>query len=299
MNIQSRHEPKARRYVREKVSKYPKLHEFLTSLHLKYCDLTGFLHVLPDYYIIGGAKCGTSSLHQYLLQHPNIKPAMGKELHFFEEFYSRGINWYKVCFPYKFQKIFSSKNFLTGDSTPRYIDHPKVPVRIKKVTPHAKFIILLRNPIDRAFSHYNMNFHSGYEKESFEKAIEMEEDRIKGEFEKMILDDDYNSREYYGHAYLNRGIYYNRLVDWFEEFSQDQFLIIKSEEFFTEPESSYNHALRFLNLKPQSLKEYKKYKVGKYAKRKMEKATREKLINFFKPYNEKLKKLTGINFNWE
>ena len=72
---------------------------------MKYCGATGFLHVKPDFYIIGFAKCGTTSLFEYLISHPNIHPPKGKEIDFFDRLYSRGINWYKVGFPFTIQKF--------------------------------------------------------------------------------------------------------------------------------------------------------------------------------------------------
>ena len=147
--------------MRHKLEKYPKLQKLVTFVYMKYCGATGFLHVKPDFYIIGFAKCGTTSLFEYLISHPNIHPPKGKEIDFFDRLYSRGINWYKVGFPFTIQKfiekVFFRKKFLTGEATPRYIEHPHAINRIKQTTPNAKFIILLRNPIDRAFSQHNMN----------------------------------------------------------------------------------------------------------------------------------------------
>jgi len=166
---------KTRRLVRHKLDKHKKLQKLTTQIYLKYCNITGFAHVIPDFLIIGFPKCGTTSLYEYLLQHPDIHPPIGKEIDYFDRLYSRGRNWYKVRFPTVFKKnIFTKvlgRDFLTGEATPRYMIHPHALNRIKKILPKAKFIILLRNPIDRAFSHYNMNFRNGYENLSFEQDI--------------------------------------------------------------------------------------------------------------------------------
>jgi len=161
MKTDTKKPAKIRRSLRGKLSKYEKVHAAAISAHNVYCSLTGSFHSLPDFYIIGAAKCGTTSLYQYLIRHPSVNPGIGKEIHYFEELYYRGENWYRACFPFEFQKFFSklthNEIMMSGDSTPRYIDHPLVPNRINKLTPNAKFIVMLRNPIDRAFSHYNMN----------------------------------------------------------------------------------------------------------------------------------------------
>ena len=139
---------RTRRFLRQKLDKHKKLQKFTTSLYLKYCTLTGYVHVLPDFLIIGFPKCGTTSLYEYLIQHPDIYPPIGKEIDFFDRLYYRKNNWYKVRFPTIFQKNFIEKilkrHFLTGEATPRYILHPHALHRIKKAIPKAKFIILLR-----------------------------------------------------------------------------------------------------------------------------------------------------------
>ena len=167
-----------RKYIRHKLDKHKKLQNLSTSLYLKYCNLVGPLHVLPNFMIIGFPKCGTTSLYDYLTQHPQITPPLGKEIDFFDRLYERGVNWYRVRFPGKAYNFFkhtaSNKKIFTGEATPRYVFHPLALQRIKKLIPDSKFIILLRNPIDRAYSHYNMNFQNGYEYRTFEDAIEHE-----------------------------------------------------------------------------------------------------------------------------
>lgn len=293
---------KTRRIVRTKLSKHKTLHDAAISLHHVYCSLTGFMHVLPDFYIIGAAKCGTTSLYQYLIRHPYVHPGIGKEIHYFEELYYRGENWYRACFPFKFQKYFFKLNqkndLITGDSTPRYIDHPYVPRRIKELTPNAKFIVMLRNPIDRAFSHYNMNLKNQYETLSFEDAIKQEPQRIKGEYE-MMEKTEKVSFNYYLYAYLDRGIYVNRLKNWLDIFPKKNFLIIKSEEFFKDTSIQYKRVIEFLNLPKWDLKEYPAHMVGRYQENDIATKLRNELQQFFKPYNEKLYKLLDTDFGWD
>ncbi len=237
------------------------------------------------------------------MQHPCIHPCTTKEPRFFDKYYNRGINWYKSCFPFTFQKKFEKKffhrKFFTGEATERYFEHPYVPQRIKKITPNAKFIVLLRNPIDRAYSHYNMRHDSKKEELSFEQAIIQEKERTKDEFEKMLNDENYYSKDYFHHSYLERSIYVTKLKHWMNEFPKERFLILKSEEFFKEPNNIYNQVIKFLELPKWELHEYKKIGAGKYNQPKMEFSTRTQLIDYFRPYNEKLYKFLGINFNWD
>jgi hypothetical protein len=291
------------RYLRPRLSKYPKLHYCLVSLHRTYCFLTGFMHVLPDYYIIGAAKSGTTSLYDYLVQHQCVQPITTKEPRFFDKYYNRGENWYRINFPFTFQKFISEKinknKFITGDATPRYLDHPHAPHRIKKITPNAKFIVLLRNPIDRAYSNYNMRINAKREHLSFEDTIEKERKQVKDEFKKMQQNEEYYSRDYYHNAYLDRSIYVDKLKRWMEVFPKEKFLIIQSEEFFKDTSKMYKEVLEFLNLPNQELPEYKQIGKAKYKQPKMNSETRKKLVEYFKPHNERLYEFLGRRFDWD
>ena len=149
-----------------------------------YGKVFGWAHVLPNAYIIGFAKCGTTSLYSYLLQHEEVFSASKEELNYFSWYdrYCLGHNWYRSNFPLTVQKIvfeiFNRKKFVTIDKSPDYIINPHALTRIKQATPNAKFIVMVRNPIDRAYSQYNHKLspskYSPAENRTFEEAIEHE-----------------------------------------------------------------------------------------------------------------------------
>lgn len=287
-----------KKVFRHQLQKHVRLQKFSTSVYLKYCSLTGFLHVLPDFLIIGFVKCGTTSLYQYLLEHPNVYAASGKEIDYFDRLYSRGINWYKVKFPLKIKK-YSEKKFITGEATPRYVEHPHALNRIKKTIPRAKFIVLLRNPIDRAYSHYNQNIHLDFESRSFENALDHEHERIKGRYEKMQKNQNYYSWDYDIYGYLEHGLYADKLERWFKEFPREQFHFIQTEEFLKNTDKTYEKVLEFLNLPKFTVKQFKRYKEREYKIPKITTSLRKKLIEFYNPHNEKLYDLIGTNFHWD
>jgi len=296
--------PNTKTTLREKyLEKHSKLHKVSSKLYRKYCSITGPLHILPDYYILGVVKGGTTSLYNYLIEHPDIQPSVGKEIDYFGELYYRGLNWYKACFPLQFHKTIveklQKKKFLTGEATPRYIEHPFVPERIKKVTPNAKFIILLRNPIDRAYSHWNMNFRRKDDTLTFDQAIQQEEKRIEGEYEKMKNDFKYFNWTYYSYAYKEHGKYIEKLERWIKIFPKERFLILRSEELFEDPAKAFHKTIEFLGLEKWDLKQYIAYKKRKYEKPKMDINVRNQLSEFFKPYNEKLYQFLGKDFGWD
>ena len=294
---------KTREFLRPRIAKHQRLHNFIRTLDRTYSNLTGFAHVLPDFYLIGAQKCGTSALYDYLVQHPCIHPCSTKEPRFFDKYFNRGINWYKTCYPTTLKKYIESKifhrKFLTGEATERYLEHPHVTKRIEEITPNAKFIIMLRNPIDRAYSHYNMRYKSKKEDLSFEKAIESEKDRTQNEYKKMLKDENYYSKDYFHHSYLERGIYIEKLKRWMEVFPKEQFMIIQSEDFFKDPNKIYNQVLGFLDMPKWKLKEYKKIGAGSYTQSEIKPETRDKLIEYFKPFNEQLFDFLKTKFDWE
>jgi len=153
---------------------HPKFYEFFSDIYfefrrLKYLKLNFFissLPTIPHFLVIGFPKAGTTSLHEYLSQHPRIVGSWAKETHFFSYGYHKGINYY-----FKFFKFNKKKDSLYFESSPEYIYYPEALKRIKKLNPKIKLIICLRNPIDLIFSDYNQEKNMGLETESFEKAL--------------------------------------------------------------------------------------------------------------------------------
>lgn len=294
---------KTRLTVRKKIKNHKKLQITANSINKGYSTILGPLHTLPDFLIIGSAKCGTSSLYEYLIKHPNIESAIGKEINYFDMQYEKGINWYKTYFPSLIHKKISKnifhKKLITGEATPRYIDHPLAIKRIKNNLPNIKLIVMLRNPVDRAYSHWNMMVTHKHENLSFEDAIEQEEKRISSLYEKMNMNKKFYSKEYFWYGYLERSTYINKLKRWFEYFPRKQFLILKSEELFIKPDTTYKKVLDFLKLEKLDLENYKTYRKGKYKKIEMNSETRKKLIEYFRPHNSELYKLLNENFGWD
>lgn len=247
-------------------------------------------------------KSGSTALSNYLMQHPYIKiPVYQKEVHFFDVNFQRGISWYKSFFPTKFYKYFMEKfkthKLLTGEKSPYYIFHPHAPIRIFSILPNVKIIILLRNPVNRAYSHYQHSKRNKRESLSFEEAIKVEPERLKGELDKMINSKTYKSYNYGHYSYLSRGIYINQIKLWFEHFPKEQVIILKSEDLFENPQSVLNRIYEFLDIPKIRHKGFKKIFTHEYEK--INKKTREYLKDYFRPYNEQLYEYLGLDFNWE
>lgn len=259
----------------------------------KFRRLTSKIRSLPDFLIIGTQKAGTSSLAFYLSQYPNIKFSYYKEVHFFDKNYSLGLDWYKSFFPFKL----TNRNNVIGEATPFYLFHPHCPLRIKESLPDVKLIVLLRNPIDRAISHFNMQVRYGNEiNTNFEEAIMFGDARTEKEMKKTIEDETYNNRALQRFSYLERGKYYKQIENWFNYFNQDQFLILNSEDFFSNPVNTLNEVSVFLGIKPFTPGNLTIQNEGNY--KGITDETKKKLTEYYKEDVINLSRLTGINFNW-
>lgn len=234
---------------------------------------------LPDFAIIGARKAGTTFLYHLLTQHPLVERAAGKEVHFFDRSFGEGIEWYRRCFPPP--KWRDGKRSITGEATP-YLAHPPAPERMAKVVPHARLIALLRNPVDRAHSDYQHAVKRGRETRTFAEAT------------------NYTGLEDKGSAYLSGSIYVDHLLRWSWFFSDEQMLVLKSEDFFGSPVHTLKVVRHFLDLPEWEPKvwdlHYKKNK-GKHDQE-MDPATRRRLEEYFGPHNRRLYEYLGRDFGW-
>ena len=194
-----------------------------------YNYITSSLRVLPDFFVIGVVRSGTTSLFHYLNQHPNIAGALYDELGYFDDNYHLGVNWYKSLFPTIFTKKRIQKEhgkFLSFDDTPFYIYNPQVARRIHENFPNAKMILLLRNPIDRAYSNYNL---TNFAKLTFDEFIKNEIDEINN-IDLDSKDESYLVNNFY-EKILPRGFYAKQLEAWYQIFPKEKILIKSSEDF--------------------------------------------------------------------
>lgn len=247
---------------------------------------------LPTFLIIGAQKGGTTSLHAYLCEHPRVAPPVTKEVHFFDHELRRGLGWYRAHF-----KRGSEPGVLSGEATPYYLFHPLVPARVAGVLPDCKLIVVLRNPIDRAFSHHNHERALGFERLGFEPAIEAESERLAGEEERILADPAYRSFAHQHHSYLSRGRYAEQLERWLACFDRDQMLVLSAEELFAEPGGVVHDAQEFLGLEARMPTDLAAKNARAYAP--IHAATRAALRDEFAPHNRRLYELLGRDFGWD
>lgn len=249
------------------------------------------IQVQPDFVIIGAQRCGTSSLYACLVQHPMVAPASRKEVHYFDLNYDKGIDWYRGHFRAK-----QGPRVLSGEASPYYLFHPLAAQRCAETVPGAKIIVLLRNPADRAYSHYHHEVRKGRETLSFEEALDREQKRLEGGREKLISDPAYRSRAHQSYSYRARGVYADQLKDWMDRFPRERMLIMESERFFENPSAEHARVLEFLGLPLAELGVFRQWNRGSYDP--MPAETKQRLADYFEPHNQRLGELLGARFRW-
>lgn len=265
----------------------------LRRLRADYRELTAPLRGFPSVLVIGAQRSGTTSLFNYLAQHPDVRPPFSKEIHYFDIHYSRGVRWYRGRFPYRHQL----RGALTLDASPYYLFHPLVPPRAAALLPDIKLIALLRNPVDRALSHYQHEVRDRRESLSFAEAIAQETDRLAGEEERLVADPGYQSHNHRRYSYTRRGRYVEQLRRWTQHFPRSQLLVLQSEHLFRDPVSASATVHEFLGLRPHRLERYKTFLQGNYDPA-MPAALRGRLVASFEPYNRELYRWLGQEYDW-
>jgi len=269
-----------------------------SSVMLKLRLVNARRRVLPSFIIIGAQKSGTSSLYYYLRQHPQIHPSFLKEIHYFDgglnrdiDNYKKGLLWYKAFFP---KKADIETGQMAFEASPMYFFNPLVPKRIADQLPDVKLIALLRNPINRAISHYYHENKLGFEDLPIMEAFKKEESRL----EESVLRKDYKSKAFVHFSYKSRGRYHEQLSRYFKLFGRENILVIKSEEFFKNTQSELKRILAFLGVN-QTI-EFSDFAVHGKGKNRTEVSQKvyDFLNEYFEDENKKLAELLGEDYYW-
>lgn len=261
---------------------------------------TSFARRLPDFLIVGAQRCGTSSLYRYLGQHPSISPSIRKEVEYFSTRYTEGVDWYKSHFPLR--ALGGDRQ--TFEATPDYLLHPLAAERARELLPEARIIVMLRDPVARAFSQYLHNRRLGQEHLRFAEALEAEPARIKGEIERCRFEPAYKAVSLRRHGYAERGKYDVHLLPWLERFPRERIHIVRSEDFFSSSESVFNAVVEFLDLPPFQPSEFRNYSLRKSpdaskAEEPEGHKARDELRRLFEPHCQRLAGLLGRDFGWQ
>ncbi|WP_193212253.1 sulfotransferase domain-containing protein [Luteolibacter marinus] len=253
----------------------------------------------PSFLIVGVQKGGTSSLHKYLVQHPSIAQAVIKEVHFFDggldpswNKWEDGMKLYKSYMPLRMR----SKGMQIFDASPDYIYHPEAARRIFGIYPKIKLVILLRDPVERAISHYFHEVRRGRETLSLMAALEAEETRVDPSYRAQ----DFKRREWNCFSYKRKGLYAQQIREYFKYFDRDSILIKESEELFENPGKIVGEVCSFIGVKSEDLRlDFSPKGVGTNRLESSEvDSARKMLRDIYREPNRDLEELLKMKFSW-
>lgn len=281
--------------------------------------LAGY-HSKPAFLIIGAQKAGTTALYYYLADHPQILPAREKEVGFFvpelvadwpehpnhhilctpsgtafddPRSYRTAAAWYHRHFPLPHEL---GRERLTFEATPEYLYYPRAAERIFRYEPRMKLVALVRDPVERAFSAWNMYRNFGdYRPWIYAPRKEVRDFdlAVREEIDEIVCNETKN-----GPGYVRRGLYYDQLVRYFELFDRRQIVVLHAEDLRANTRTVLNDVLRFLGLPEYShRREWEPMLVGRYEQLIPDSSLRL-LREFYRPHNAKLYQLLDRDFGW-
>jgi hypothetical protein len=262
---------------------------------------TASYRLKPGFVMIGAQRCGTTSMFLALASHPQvIRPKYRKGVNYFDLNYARGENWYRGHFPTTAAARRAAAGYgepVAFEASGYYLYHPLAIERLARDLPEAKLIVMLRNPVQRAFSAYKHERAGGFEQEtSFERVLELEDSRLAGEVERMRREPGYQSYSHRHHSYRRRGQYAEQIERVFGLFAREQVHILESEAYYADPPREYQRVVEFLGLhafEPQRFSQPKAHPSEPMAP-----ATLDLLTRHYAPHNERLAELLGQPPRW-
>ena len=264
-----------------------------------YGRLTAGLRPLPTALVIGAQKAGTTALYAYLRRHPAVIGPARKEVNYFDRHYARGPGWYRGQFPNRLRTWRVRRQGddpIVAEASTGYMFHPLAPARVRSLLPDVRLIALVRNPVDRAYSHYQHEVALGREPLSFEEAIEREDERMEGELERMLNDPRYFSHAWWNYTYLARGRYAEQLERWLDVFPRDQLLVVPTDDLGHRPAEAYARVLEHVGARPHELEDYPRVFSRDYVP--LDRLARRRLAVHFADANDRLYTLLERDLGW-
>lgn len=266
--------------------------------------ILGRRHVMPDFIIVGAARAGTTGVLNQMRTHPGILFCAREELHYFdiEGRWSRGPGHYRRRFPHHSARAAAVRDgrgpALSGENSPYYLAHPYAPERVRATVPDVRLIALLRDPTDRAISHWNWRFNRQQEARPFEAIVDEELTLLAdlppgGTAYTRVRDDQWARRN---RAYLARGIYLEQLRRWHAVFPREQLLTIVSERYYTDPAASMERVWAHLGLPSAPVAEA--VRNARARRLPIDPEVVARVRAFFRPHNAALEAYLGESLDW-
>jgi len=263
--------------------------------------VTAGLRMTPDFLVVGGQRCGTTSIFKSLAEHPQLqRPPVEKGVDYFTLHYDQDLQWYRGHFPLTAvarTRASRSGGPVAFEACTYYLFHPFALDRIAKDLPDVKLVAMLRDPVERAFSAYKHEFARGFETEpDFLRALELEDERLEGEYERMRGDVTYESFSHRHHAYRRRGQYAEQIERAFSLFPREQLHVLDSESFFADPRGVFSELQEFLGLRLFVPDRFDQHNARPSSP--MPSDAHALLEEHYAPHDEKLEALLGRSVGW-
>lgn len=257
---------------------------------------TAPLRMLPSFIIIGAQRSGTTTLYRLLSEHPAIlRPTASKGIGYFDLNYERGRRWYQGHFPLA-RGARPGHPTVTFESSGYYSYHPHAVDRLAADLPDVKLLMMLRDPVDRAYSAHRHEFNRGFETEPFERAIELEPARLAGEVERMLSDPGYQSYAHRHHSYLGRSRYVEQVRRIQQAIGKERLHLVDADRFFAAPHEEFAAIQRWLGLplwQPEKVAAW-----NAQPREPLDPALRADLLDYFAPYDRALEEAAGLMPSW-
>jgi Sulfotransferase domain len=254
----------------------------------------------PNFLVVGAQKAGTTSLHRYLAEHPAVLPASVKEVRYFNHFYTNGEAWYLAHFPLALRGAAVRRRLgvrpAVGESSAVYLFDPRVPARVHAFDPAMKLVVLLRDPVERAYSHYQMEVRWGRETLPFDEAIDREEAELPRLLARAVADPLDTSDAGFPRSYVGRGRYAEQLERWLEFFPRQQLLVETSDDLLESPREVMQRVAAHLDIPAHDATSYPLEGVRPYPP--LDDALRDRLASAFVSDNRRLEELLGRELGW-
>ena len=268
--------------------------------HDLYARATEKQRTLPTFLIIGGQRCGTTTLFKALDQHPGVLGAnLRKGVHYFDLHYDRPLSWYRSHFPTqrRVQALNRANGYAPalGESSPYYLWHPLAVERIAKDLPDIRLIALLRDPVERAYSAHAHERARGFESKPFEQALESETERLAGEEQRILDDPTARSTSHQHLAYVRRGEYIEQLERVEKLIGRERLLVLDSQDFWSQPELVWPEVTAFLSL-PEAPVQFERH--NSRSRSPMPDELRLRLAAHYEPFDDRLATWWGRTPSW-
>jgi hypothetical protein len=218
-----------------------------------------------------------------------------KGVHYFDSNHARGGRWYRSYFRSGWARRRAGQ--ITGEASPYYLFHPRAPHLAAAEIPDARLIALLRDPVERTYSHWSEQRRNGVETLSFEDALAAEPERLAGEYERLLRDPDAVSFPYEQQSYALQSEYVVSIERWLEHFPRTQLLVLRSEDLYGDPQATYDRVTEFLGIAAHRLAAPEPWNAAPRSA--LAPATRDALVERFAPSEVRLRELVGLDLRWE